>query len=175
MPTPLSVDLRQRVVSAVAAGATCRQAAERFGGEPRQRQPLVAAEAARGSRRSQALRRRPALPAHRGSCRTHPADLRGPSADLPARVARRAPGGRGYGQHQQSLALFGPSSHQPQKGAMHAAEQEREDVRAAREAWFADQLALDPNRLVFLDETAATTSMARRYGWAPCGERCRVA
>src|SRR3982750_28299 len=31
MPTTLSVDLRQRVVSAVAAGATCRQAAERYG------------------------------------------------------------------------------------------------------------------------------------------------
>jgi transposase len=28
---------------------------------------------------------------------------------------------------------------------------------------------------VFLDETAATTSMARRYGWAPRGERCRIA
>ena len=58
---------------------------------------------------------------------------------------------------------------------MHAAEQEREDVRAAREAWFAGQLDLDPDRLVFLDETAATTSMARRYGGAPRGERCRVA
>ena len=31
MPTPLSVDLRQRVASAVAAGATCREAAKRFG------------------------------------------------------------------------------------------------------------------------------------------------
>ena len=31
MPTTLSVDLRQRVVSAVSAGASCRQAAERFG------------------------------------------------------------------------------------------------------------------------------------------------
>jgi transposase len=31
MPTPLSVDLRQRVASAVAAGSTCREAAERFG------------------------------------------------------------------------------------------------------------------------------------------------
>ena len=28
---------------------------------------------------------------------------------------------------------------------------------------------------MFLDETAAKTSMARRYGWAPRGERCRVA
>lgn len=31
MPATLSVDLRQRVVTAVAAGATCRQAAEGFG------------------------------------------------------------------------------------------------------------------------------------------------
>ncbi len=28
---------------------------------------------------------------------------------------------------------------------------------------------------MFLDETAATTSMTRRYGWAPRGERCRIA
>jgi transposase len=28
---------------------------------------------------------------------------------------------------------------------------------------------------VFLDATAATTSMGRRYGWAPRGERCRIA
>lgn len=31
MPSPLSVDLRQRVVSALAAGASCHQAAARFG------------------------------------------------------------------------------------------------------------------------------------------------
>ena len=31
MPSPLSVDLRERVVSAVAAGASCHQAAARFG------------------------------------------------------------------------------------------------------------------------------------------------
>ena len=31
MSTTLSVDLRQRVASAVAGGATCREAAERFG------------------------------------------------------------------------------------------------------------------------------------------------
>ena len=58
---------------------------------------------------------------------------------------------------------------------MHAAEQERADVRAAREAWFEAQPELDPDRLVFLDETAAATNMARRYGWAPRGERCRLA
>ena len=37
------------------------------------------------------------------------------------------------------------------------------------------QEALDPDRLVFLDETAAATNMTRRYGWAPRGQRCRIA
>ena len=48
-------------------------------------------------------------------------------------------------------------------------------MREAREAWLAAQPDLDPDRLVFLDETAAATNMARRYGWAPRGERCRIA
>lgn len=48
-------------------------------------------------------------------------------------------------------------------------------MRAARQAWFDGQPDLDPDRLVFLDETAATTTMARRYGRAPLGERCRLA
>ena len=48
-------------------------------------------------------------------------------------------------------------------------------MKAAREDWFANQDALDPDRLVFLDETAAATNMVRRYGWAPRGQRCRIA
>ncbi|GJD97884.1 IS630 family transposase ISRm10 [Methylobacterium iners] len=43
-----------------------------------------------------------------------------------------------------------------------------------REAWFEDQLDLDPERLVFIDETWASTNMARRYGRAPRGRRLRV-
>jgi hypothetical protein len=30
---------------------------------------------------------------------------------------------------------------------------------------------MDSARFVFLDETGATTTMTRRYGWAPKGER----
>jgi len=56
----------------------------------------------------------------------------------------------------------------------HAAEQERDDVAKAREAWFEGQLDLDPSKLVFLDETAVSTNMAPRFGWAPRGERCRM-
>ena len=47
-------------------------------------------------------------------------------------------------------------------------------MRAAREAWFAGQLDLDPDALVFIDETATATNMARRYGRTPRGERCRL-
>ncbi|CAO4157336.1 IS630 family transposase [Methylorubrum extorquens] len=48
-------------------------------------------------------------------------------------------------------------------------------MRAEREDWFEAQDELDPDSLVFLDETATSTNMARRYGWAPRGERCHVA
>ena len=43
-----------------------------------------------------------------------------------------------------------------------------------REAWFEGQLDLDPERLVFIDETWASTAMARRYGRAPRGQRLRA-
>lgn len=47
-------------------------------------------------------------------------------------------------------------------------------MKAAREAWFESQLDLDPDALVFIDETAAATNMTRAYGRAPRGERCRL-
>ncbi len=43
-----------------------------------------------------------------------------------------------------------------------------------RQAWFGRQLDLDPDRLVFIDETWASTNMARRYGRAPRGQRLRM-
>jgi hypothetical protein len=43
-----------------------------------------------------------------------------------------------------------------------------------REDWFEGQVDLDPERLVFIDETWASTNMARRYGRAPKGQRLRV-
>ena len=61
-----------------------------------------------------------------------------------------------------------------QKKTGHAAEQEREDVAEKRLAWFEIQPDLDPRRLYFIDETGVSTKMARRYGRAPKGERCRA-
>lgn len=43
-----------------------------------------------------------------------------------------------------------------------------------RIAWFETQLDLDPDKLVFIDETGASTKMARLYGRSRRGERCRA-
>ena len=39
--------------------------------------------------------------------------------------------------------------------------------RPRARTWFEGQLDLDPLKLVFIDETAISTNMARRFGWAP--------
>jgi len=44
-------------------------------------------------------------------------------------------------------------------------------VRVRREQWRADQPRLDPKRLVFLDETWASTAMTRSHGRCPQGQR----
>ena len=64
--------------------------------------------------------------------------------------------------------------HDVQKKTAHASEQDRPDVKAKRTAWFYSQLDLDPDRLVFIDETGASTKMARLYGRSKRGERCRA-
>ena len=43
-----------------------------------------------------------------------------------------------------------------------------------RWTWFEDQIDLDPDRLVFVDESWASTNMARRYGRCQRGERLRM-
>jgi transposase len=57
------------------------------------------------------------------------------------------------------------------KKTLHAAEQDRPDVKAAREAWCGEQPALDIESLVFIDESGFTTNMVRRYGRCPIGQR----
>ena len=61
-----------------------------------------------------------------------------------------------------------------EKKTVHASGQDRPDILKRREDWFEGQPDLDPERLVFIDETWASTNMARRYGRAPKGERLRV-
>src|SRR5262249_21897590 len=54
----------------------------------------------------------------------------------------------------------------PLKKSLHAAEQDRPDVVAARKALLKMQMRLDTRRLAFIDETSVSTNMTRRYGRA---------
>jgi hypothetical protein len=54
---------------------------------------------------------------------------------------------------------------------MRAAEQERADVVRARRRWMREQGLFDPARLVFVDETATSTNMARLRGRCARGLR----
>ena len=175
MPKPLSFDLRSRVLAAVDAGLSCRQAAERFG--------VSASSAIRWAalRRSGGDARPKPQGGDRLSHRTeahadliHAALDEVPDITLPELKARLA-GQGASGQRGRALALLPPPQAHAQKKTAHASEQDRPDVLRRREAWFEDQLDLDPERLVFIDETWASTNMARRYGRAPRGQRLRVA
>jgi transposase len=57
------------------------------------------------------------------------------------------------------------------KKTLIAAEQEREDVAQKRAQWKQDQTQIDPERVVFIDETWAKTNMTRTYGRSELGTR----
>lgn len=58
-----------------------------------------------------------------------------------------------------------------QKKSLHAAEQDTEEGRRKRQAWWEQISQVDPQQLVFLDESGVTTEMTRRYGRGLRGER----
>jgi transposase len=57
------------------------------------------------------------------------------------------------------------------KKTRHADERDRPDVQRKRRRFRRDVKAIDPERLVFVDETGVTTAMTPAYGRAPRGER----
>lgn len=57
------------------------------------------------------------------------------------------------------------------KKSLHAAEQNTPEAQQRRQAWREQVSRIDPQRLVFLDESGVTTEMTRRYGRAGRGER----
>jgi hypothetical protein len=68
---------------------------------------------------------------------------------------------------------MGPLSVDLRKRVVAAVREEGMSCRAAARRWFDGQLDLDPLKLVFVDETAATTNMARRYGRRRRGQSLR--
>src|SRR4029077_648575 len=57
------------------------------------------------------------------------------------------------------------------KKSMVASERDRPDIARRREQWAKYQGRIEPERLVFIDETWTKTNMAPLRGWSLCGTR----
>jgi transposase len=171
MTAPLSQDLRERIVRAVDAGSTIRQAARRF---------AVSASAA--IKLMQRVRQTGSLaPAQIGGYRRpllekHADELRGivsSQAGITLREIKAALAARGIAV--KALSTIADMLHRlglsHKKRSLRASEQDRPDVARHRSRWRVWQRYMDGERFVFLDETSATTAMTRRSGWGPKGER----
>jgi len=157
MPAPYSQDLRDRVLAAHQRGMPTRQIAEIFQVSP-----------AWARRVKQRLRER----GQTGPRKMGSPGVRKIDRDQLARLVREQPDAT-LKELRQRLHLHGPEADGPvlQKKTLHAAEQDRPDVAAARAAWLLSRAGLDPRRLVFIDETWAKTNMTRLRGRSPRGER----
>ena len=174
MSRALSQDLRERLIAVVEGGLSCNAAAERFG--------IAVSSAVRWVRAWRSEGRVTALP-QGGDLRSHYIEayrdviLAAVEAEVDITLVELAELLR-----IQHGASFAPSTvwrfldrHDLTfKKTAHASEQERPDVAARRQAWFDAQPDLDPENLVFIDETGASTKMARLRGRAPRGQRCRA-
>jgi transposase len=97
----------------------------------------------------------------------------GPAAgpDLAGAARCAGTGARGHGGTDELVAVSASAADHAQKKSLHAAEQDRPDVAEKRRAFIRRQPSLDPDHLVFIDETWAATNMARRYGRTARGLR----
>ena len=84
--------------------------------------------------------------------------------------------GRARDRHLEvgAVAVLPAARDHAEKKTGHAVEQDRPDVLKQRRAWFDAQPDLDPERLVFVDETWTATNMARSHGRCPRGARLRM-
>lgn len=175
MSQALSNDLRRRLVVAVENGMSRRSAAKRFGVSPSTAIRWVHqwfqeghVEPARqgGDNRS-------------GRMETHADEVLAlidatPDITL-AELAEYLEKTHGLRVSQSTVWRLLDRHGMTFKKTAHASEQQRPDVLRRRKAWFELQPDLDPERLVFIDETGANTKMARLRGRALRGERCRAA
>jgi transposase len=174
MARAYSQDLRERVIGAGLAGPSLRQAARQFG---------VAASTAIGwvkrlcveGERAARPQGRPCgskLDAHKDFLLARLSDEPDMTIEKMRHLLFEERGVRA--SVSTIWGLLDGAKQTFKKKSVHASEQDRPDVLEKREAWFESQLDLDPNKLVFVDETWASTNMAPRYGWAPRGERLRA-
>jgi len=171
MPGAYSADLRERVVGAVNTGTSRRGASAVF--------KISVGSAIRWTRRFQQTGSWQAKPTG-GDRRSHAIEahkdwllaLVAKEPDLTLMEIRgRLVADKNFATSVSALWRFFDRHAISFKKTLHAAEQDREDVKAAREEWRDKQPSIDPKRLVFIDETGTSTNMTRLRGRAPKGER----
>ncbi|WP_373488611.1 IS630 family transposase [Blastomonas sp.] len=174
MAHALSMDLRARLLAAVDGGLSCRAAAARFGVAPSTAIRWRAQRCQTGS-----FDPKP----QGGDMRSRRIEERGDDIlalweahkDITLEELRAGMAEIGF---QVSVAglhrFFVRRGMTPQKKTGHAIEQDRPDVLKQRHDWFDGQLDLEPERLVFIDETWTATNMTRSHGRCRKGERLRM-
>ena len=175
MARPYSQDLRDRVIEATGNGTSARQAAVRFDVGVSTAIKWVERLRHSGERSARRQGRRPGskLDAHRDFLLA--VIEAAPDATI-EELQRRLVEENGVRASTGTIWTFLDRCGLTfKKKSLHAAEQDRPDVVERREDWFEAQLDLDPAKLVFVDESLASTNMARLYGRAPRGVRLRAA
>jgi transposase len=174
MARAYSQDLRERVIGAGLAGPSLRQAARQFGVAASTAIGWVKRLCVAGERaaRPQGRPRGSKLDAHKDFLLARLGDEPDMTIEKMRHLLFEERGVRA--SLSTIWGLLDSAEQTFKKKSVHASEQDRADVLERREAWFEGQLDLDPNKLVFVDETWASTNMAPRYGWAPRGERLRA-
>jgi len=169
MPKAYSSDLRERLIAAVASGASRREAAELFDVAistavkwlQRLRDTGSSAAKPRGGSTSRLEKDREQILAV--------VDER-PDATLKEILAALRK--QRIRTSRTALCRFLDRHNiTRKKKSLRAAEQQRKDVAQARRKWIREQGLLDPARLVFIDETGVNTNMVRLYGRGPRGVR----
>ena len=165
MARAYSLDLRERVVAAVAAGESCRAVATKF--------KVSVASVVKWSQRFRATGSAAAYKV--GGRRPYP--LAGERDWLLARLAEkpditlRALGAElaARGIKVSHFAVWHFFEHEgiSFKKSLQASEQDRPDVARRRTQWRKYQGRLDPSRLVFIDDTWVKTNMTRTPAATP--------
>ncbi|MBR1278924.1 IS630 family transposase [Bradyrhizobium sp. AUGA SZCCT0283] len=169
MGKPYSLDLRKRVVAAIEGGMSRNQAAKRFGvaistaiGWMQRVEETGSVEPGQmGGHKPKAISGDHAVWL---SQRLRDGDftIRGLVAEL---------AGRGLKVDYHSVWDFVHAEKLSFKKSVVAGERDRPDVARRRVQWTKYQDRVEPERLVFIDETWTRTDMAPLRGWAPRGRR----
>jgi transposase len=172
-----SFDLRVRIIGAIARGNSCRAAARRFGVSPSTSIRL----AWRKARTASLEPARQGRPPGGGKLATH-ADLligwvKAKCCITMPELAAKLEAARGVTVHPTSLSRFLIAHGFSVKKTLLASEAGRSDVARDRQIWRDNRqprMREEPDRLVFIDETATTTKMIRLRGRALRGQRLKA-